>query len=879
MCMKIFRCFISVFSVFLALTSNLASARSIKSPHTDADYFARFGVNERADLKVLLASDTVSTAEKDALKFLYTYMSLSDAADYTPEFFIENIRSSLRAASELPWGDIVPDREFRHFVLPVRVNNENLDMSRPFMFEELKERVKGLSMEDAILEVNHWCHEKVTYQPSDGRTNSPFASMRSALGRCGEESTFTVAALRSVGIPARQIYTPRWAHTDDNHAWVEAWANGKWYFLGACEPEPVLDLGWFNSPASRGLLMSTNVFGRYDGPEEVLNVLPTNTTINVTGNYAPVEVINVSVVDAAGTPVEGAIVNFSIYNYAEFYPAVSRKTDKSGRASLLAGKGDMICWATDGNRFGLAVVSAKTPDNLVVLDKDASFAGSMEFDIVPPPTANSLPKLTSEQIELNDRRKATEDSIRMAYVATFYNANKSARLAAELGLDSARVEKVMTGARGNHAVIEKFLRNAPAELRRRALTLLEAVNVKDLNDVTVDVLNDHLSTQGDENAALFASYVLNPRVSVEMLTPYKRFFSSHFTSEQQKQFTASPADWVKWINDSITLESQWNPLNYCMSPTAVWNERRADARSRDIFFVAGARSLGVPARIDAVTGKTQYANTDGKWVDVSFGESHGEQITPAGYVGVKRSGDGGRVEPKYYSQFSFCKISDGLPRQLEFDEEATLSDIAATPVAMDEGQYMLLTGRRMADGGVLARAEFFVVKPDVTTEVPFEVRSAENGVSVIGGFNSENIYHDLSFGADKSLLSTTDRGYYVLGIVAPGHEPSAHALNDISAVAKEFEKWGKKIVVLLPDADAAARFDASLYPNLPTNVVMGTDVDGVIAAELFKNLNLPGREMPLFIVADTFNRVVYVQQGYTIGLGEKLLEVINQLAE
>ena len=57
------------------------------------------------------------------------------------------------------------------------------------------------------------------------------------LGNGGEESTFTVSALRTIGIPARQVYTPRWAHTDDNHAWVEAWVDGKWYFLGAC-PEP-----------------------------------------------------------------------------------------------------------------------------------------------------------------------------------------------------------------------------------------------------------------------------------------------------------------------------------------------------------------------------------------------------------------------------------------------------------------------------------------------------------------------------------------------------------------------------------------------------------------------------------------------------------------
>ncbi len=34
-------------------------------------------------------------------------------------------------------------------------------------FKELKERVKGMGMKDAILEVNHWCHERVTYQPSD----------------------------------------------------------------------------------------------------------------------------------------------------------------------------------------------------------------------------------------------------------------------------------------------------------------------------------------------------------------------------------------------------------------------------------------------------------------------------------------------------------------------------------------------------------------------------------------------------------------------------------------------------------------------------------------------------------------------------------------
>jgi transglutaminase-like putative cysteine protease len=176
------------------------------------------------------------------LAFLYRYMPLPDSVDYSREFWKRNVETSLRARREMPWGPAIPEREWRHFVLPVRVNNENLDDARTIIYNELKDRVKLMPMRDAILWVNHWCHEHVTYQPSDSRTSSPLATMRSAIGRCGEESTFTVAALRAVGIPARQVYTPRWAHTDDNHAGVEAWADGQWDFMGACEPEPVLNL-------------------------------------------------------------------------------------------------------------------------------------------------------------------------------------------------------------------------------------------------------------------------------------------------------------------------------------------------------------------------------------------------------------------------------------------------------------------------------------------------------------------------------------------------------------------------------------------------------------------------------------------------------------
>ena len=143
----------------------------------------------------------VNEQEMQALRFLYAYMPLADVTDYSLQFHLDNVRATFEARDQMPWGKKVPELLFNHFVLPLRVNNEALDMSRPVFFKELKERVHGMSMEEAILEVNHWCHEHVTYQPSDSRTLSPLACMKTAIGRCGEESTFTVAALRSYRHP------------------------------------------------------------------------------------------------------------------------------------------------------------------------------------------------------------------------------------------------------------------------------------------------------------------------------------------------------------------------------------------------------------------------------------------------------------------------------------------------------------------------------------------------------------------------------------------------------------------------------------------------------------------------------------------------------
>lgn len=881
--------------LFAGLLALLLWTGCSKQPHfiTDNAYRAEVEKDLNAKKAALpegnlfeVFNELMTPEEKEALTFMYAYMPIGDITDYEGKFYLENIRSSFKAQKEMPWGDSIPEDIFRHFVLPVRVNNENLDNSRMVFYEELKDRVKGLSLYDAVLEVNHWCHEKVIYTPSDARTSSPLASVKTAYGRCGEESTFTVAALRSVGIPARQVYTPRWAHTDDNHAWVEAWVNGKWYFLGACEPEPVLNLGWFNGPAYRGMLMHTKVFGKYKGPEEVMEVTDGYTEINVIDNYAPTAKATVTVVDVDGKPVEGAQVEFKIYNYAEFYTVANKLTDATGKTFLSAGKGDMLVWATKDGKFGYSKVSfGKDADVTLSLTKEPGDTERIAFDVVPPVEGSIAVDVTPEQKETNAKRLLEEDAIRNRYVATFYTEEKAEALAKELSTDPAKTIRFMIGSRGNWMEIEKFLRDASVDKRPAAMALLEVISAKDLRDTPASVLADHLNNTPALKSEWFNEYIMNPRVANEFLTPYKSFFQANVDAQLAAQAVTNPQVLVDWVKKNISIKDALNAQRIPIMPTGVWKSRVADKGSRNIFFVAIARSLGIPARIEPVARKIQYFQ-DGKWVDVDF-EAAVQTIAKQGKIVASYAPIKSLQDPKYYSHFTLAKIlPTGKLQTLNFESGSnvdmglgdTWSGLLKKPLSIDEGNYLLVTGTRMANGSVLAELTFFPVVPNKTTDIKLEMRESQDEIQVIGNFNSENKFKRADNGEETSLLATTGRGYYVVAILGSRQEPTNHAMRDIAAVKKDLEGWGRSIVLLFPDEKGYKNFDPKEFGTLPNTITYGIDIDNAIQKEMAQAMKLQhANTLPIFIIADTFNRVVFVSQGYTIGLGEQLMKVIHKL--
>lgn len=816
--------------------------------------------------------EKLTADEQEALKFLYAYMPLADVTDYPTSFYADNVRLSFKARNEMSWGKNVPELLFRHFVLPIRVNNEPLDASRAYFYKELKERIKNLSMHDAILEINHWCHEKVTYQPADARTSSPLQTLRTATGRCGEQSTFAVAALRAMGIPARQVYTPRWAHTDDNHAWVEAWADGKWYFLGACEPEPVLNLGWFNAPASRAMLMHTRAFGNYNGPEEVLQRTNNFTEINLTSNYAPTAEVKFEVKDTDGKPVSGAKVEFKIYNYAEFYTAVTKQTDAQGRTSLSAGMGDLLIWASKDGNYGYSKASFGK-DNTVTItlnhnmlsDKSKASFEEETFNIVPPAENAKTPYVSDEMRKENNRRFAYEDSIRKAYTATFLTKEQAEKI-------NPRAAEYLVKSRGNKQTIIDFLARHK-DNEARVLGILATLSDKDLRDIPAEILEDNFTAKTNQ---------LSPRVEDEMISiPFKNYIEKAFAGKTSEMFRKDPTALVTWINKNIRIAPEYNALQIAQTPVGVMESKTTDERSRDIFFVDVARSLGIEARKDVVTGKVQYMK-DGKWMDVKF-ESKEQATASTGKLVLTYEPTAFLDDPKYYNHFTISRIVNGSPQLMNFEEgQADMgngtcwSNTFKNGYSFDTGTYMLTTGTRLASGSVLAATRIFNIEKGKTTTLPLDIRQDANDVSVIGQFNSESIIS--KDGKDVSILSQTGRGYYILAVLGVGQEPTNHALHDIEKERAAFESWGRPVVLLFESEADAKKFQKDEFGSLPSTVQYAIDKNGAIREQIAREMKLQSKtQMPMFIIADTFNRVVFSSQGYTIGLGEQMKNVFKKL--
>lgn len=816
-----------------------------------------------------LADSVTDSPLREAVCFILAYMPLSDMAVYEPAYLLENSSIALRARREMPWGNEIPDELFLNFVLPLRVNNENPDDFRTCCYDELKKRVEGMDALEAALEINRWCQEKVAYQPSDSRTSSPLSTILSARGRCGEESTLTVSALRTAGLPARQVYTPRWAHTDDNHAWVEFWAAGRWHYLGACEPEPVPDRGWFTEPARRAMLVHTRAFGKYTGGETLVRRSKLFSEINTLARYAETKELTVRVKDPEGNPVPYAEAGYMLFNYAEFYPLATLECNNDGECAMMTGYGSLLIWADDGLRYGYSLASPSDTLTEVTIST-VHPEGQQILDIKVPVAPVPFPALDPALAEENNRVVKRGDSIRSAYISSWMAETDTKKIAREAGIREETTAKILKASMGNYREIEAFLGKAGTR-GDVALRILESVSEKDLRDTPASVFADHLDNAPVKgtwsDTSLYDRFVLSPRISNEILSPFRSALMK-LPGDLLQMFRTDPATIVSWTDTTISVTDSENYYGTPLTPEGVLRLHAADKHSRDIFFVALCRTAGVAARLAPGTGRPQYYD-NGEWHNAWFtGEKR-----PSGSPGYVTFITGEKdFQPEYYIHFTLSHLKNGKCKTLDYGYGVKIEDMPGH-IALEPGTYMLTTGNRDENGNVLASIAFIEVRPGEEKDIMVSQRKPGAAGIALGRIDLTTELHS-SAGSDFSLGSISENGL-VLMWIEPGKEPSRHLLNDLPAHRKEFADWGGWFIIMTDPALASDTLKPSSFAGMPLNTMLVSDKD-MEYMRTIAGINPGGRPLPVVLYCNSKGEILFSSEGYRIDTGDQILKKIRQ---
>ena len=754
------------------------------------------------------------------LQYLYGHMSANDVLSFPAQMLAGYVETTLEAFDKLPHLRTIPQELFFPYVLFHRVNSECLDGSRGILFEKLLTYVKGKTMYDAALAVNYWCYAHATYAPADDRTLGPLSVLRGTRGRCGEESVLAVSALRSVGIPARQIYCPRWSHCDDNHAWVEFWADGGWHYLGACEPEPVADRGWFTAAASRTMLLHTHCWADF-GHEPALTATPLRQEISRTAHYAKTRTLQVQVLEN-GKPVSGARVDFQIVNYAELFTLHRCLTDGQGRASFETGLGDLCVSVYHNHKY----LVRKAEGNSLTLELSSQLESSTAFDLVPP-----VGRFDVEPVEA--------DAAHLAKLSQ-----------CEAHLDAIRATFSDPNVGGNQAEIRAFLQN-PAWPMEEKQALLATLRPKDLVDITAETLADAMTAEQRVNSEIYQAYVLAPRIRNEMLQPQRRAIRALFPEGFHE-----PRQIIRWMEENLKTVEHFGVDNYDPSPLGCLQNRQVPKGSFGLVFVALCRAFGFPARLEPHTGVGQWLDEAGKWHPITG------DFTPVLLTLENTSGKA----LSYAEHFALARWNGSDYVTLTYPGEI-LSD--RWQLSLEPGQYRLVTVTRQIDGTASVILKTFDLNRDqsIALELPAD--------QTPGKLKRETL--DLPAGPLASALEVMREEKGLMILAQPGAEPTEHLLREMLECGEDFRKMACPIHIFVASnrelEDATLRQIIRAIPQ--TCVTVARDPAG--EKKLHCKMQVGDLRLPFVLVADKKGHGTYAAANYNISMAQILLKILHLL--
>lgn len=785
-------------------------------------------------------------------RWIYVNSPLSDCENYDAALFCNTAQHGAFLRETIPETKALPENLFLNYVLHPRVNEETLCDCRSFFYAQLRGLVEGRPVRERILEINYWNCAQVCYRATDLQTRSAMQVYRSGFGRCGEETVFAVNVLRAMGIPARQVYAPRWSHCDDNHAWVEVWCGGRWNDLGACEPEEVLNRGWYTGAASRAMLVHSRCFGPVEN-EEVICRRGAVTYLNQTERYAATRCFSVRVTEMDGSAAKQAQIAFYILNEANWEPIAELPTDASGCATLRCGLGSLLVRAYANNRCCEQLVDTAQTDAVTLrLSVPRLSAGWTEFHFnAPKETTGRGECPTPEQTQRNRERKKAAEAARETRIAAMYDDRCAARLTEEYG---APVLPILKESRGNFGVISAFLRRADsAAAREQRLRLLKSLSQKDWSCVSPEVLDDAMQQLERFSGSDDGSF--SPRIGNETLSCFCSAVRSRFDETQQARFREEPAKLWAWIRENIHALPELEYDSLRTLPAAALAGGDADATSQELLFAASCRAIGVTARRNPFDHRAEFL-----------------------HCGVFRPTDGAasavllleKAEGEPWQQnvdFGIARLQDETWQPLDLAAARWQGNEMTLPLYA--GRYRVLTSVRLPNGNQHGCSFELELLPGETRKIRLHREPVRPSELTVDFSVPEAAFFDCC-GAQRQLSAITAKPI-ILVWPEPGNEPTEHLLNEILSSVASFSSANICFFLRSRAMAEQEKFRAVLAALPQAEILL--DADGEAAQLLARAAYLDPDARPLLLVADRMLHIISAAAGYRVGSAELALRI------
>ncbi|MBE5833832.1 MAG: transglutaminase domain-containing protein [Butyrivibrio sp.] len=823
---------------------------------------------------------------KTILMFIYAYLPLSDIAGYEFDMFLEYAEHGAFLYESSPYLEKMSDEHFLNYVVMPRINTEDLTNCRKIFYELVKDRIAGKKLIEAAIEINNWCYEQATYHSTSERTASPMTVYKCGYGRCGEESTFYSTVLRSVGIPCRQVYVPRWSHSDSNHAWVEVFDGRDWLFTGACEPKPIFQNGWFTYAASRAMVIHNRCFSPFvaDG-DEVISREGIVTINSSACNYSVQKDITVSIRDQEGNTVQGAKVLFEIINSSELFPIATAFTEADGKVSIKLGLGTIYIRAyinKNGNLLEseqVFEVSENSTAELTLILREAIKEAIWRNFTIHAPASNDVYgiELTPDLEKEQDSKNKIADKIR----AEKHKLTDEQKEYLEKYKGNTQIERAIKMSFGNFDQIKLFLDQADdiSKINRMIASLTQ----KDLRDVKASILLSHMQAfdmekefeerigahpdtinnilvdaenHADSNDTeaefyhasndFFAEYVASPRIFIERLTAFRDDIKNILGEENPFD---DPEDIWNYIEKEISTDDEEEYESLITSPGALLKARCGSSLSKEVLFVAICRTYGIAAAIDRAYRKAIYFK-DGSFVYAQ------KSLVATATLELLSEED---KLPPYFEKYTLCyRRSDGEDTTLESRE---LFDNTAKSVSIEliPGRYRVINCNRSASGSMEARV------------IDFDISDGQHRIIVLDEMKSKSD----TLATYEVGIEGAEIGSPVL-FLNPGQEPTEHVLNELIELHSIGKSFGRKLVIYVCDGNKEHQVTLERVRGFKDwDIVIRIDEEEILLKKIFGN-ELSSFKYPYVFYKSDAGKLGFMGNGYRVGIVDTLYGAVNQ---